>query len=215
MPARKPARGQLRSRNELIAAARRRGARGNSAADWIRADPALLASYDQGRAEFADRLDRRHPLGAGTDDASLGSGGGSPAPTPTSSGPGGSLSLPKLRTPSGDGGGLLLAFVLYPMALAVLKYGPAGLGYWFRAKWLNDNSHTPDKYGQPSAKPGPNDNVPGAPGYHTFPGSPGASGDGSTPKCNGPIVNTPRPPWYTGQWPPPGTCPGPDIGGPV
>lgn len=38
---------------------------------------------------------------------------------------------------SGDGGGLLLAFVLYPMFLATVKYGAAGPGMWFRAKWLN------------------------------------------------------------------------------
>lgn len=38
---------------------------------------------------------------------------------------------------AGDGGGLLLAFVLYPIALSILKYGAAGPGIWFRAKWLN------------------------------------------------------------------------------
>jgi len=39
--------------------------------------------------------------------------------------------------PAGDTGGLLLALVLYPVALSILRYGAAGPGMWFRAKFLN------------------------------------------------------------------------------
>lgn len=43
---------------------------------------------------------------------------------------------------AGDAGGLLLALVLYPLFLSVIKYGPAGPGMWFHAKWLNQTSDT-------------------------------------------------------------------------
>ena len=39
----------------------------------------------------------------------------------------------------GDGGGLLLAFWLYPLALAVLQHGIRGPGMWLRAKFLNED----------------------------------------------------------------------------
>lgn len=39
----------------------------------------------------------------------------------------------------GDGGGLLLAFWLYPLALAVLQQGAKGPGIWLRAKFLNQD----------------------------------------------------------------------------
>lgn len=38
---------------------------------------------------------------------------------------------------AGDGGGLLLALVVYPLLLATIQNGAKGPGMWFRAKWLN------------------------------------------------------------------------------
>jgi hypothetical protein len=38
---------------------------------------------------------------------------------------------------AGDGGGLLLALVLYPLLLATIQHGAAGPKLWFEAKWLN------------------------------------------------------------------------------
>jgi hypothetical protein len=56
---------------------------------------------------------------------------------------------------AGDGGGLLLAFVVYPIVLATIRYGAAGPGVWFRAKWLNQptgakNTAQPAAAGSPA-----------------------------------------------------------------
>lgn len=53
---------------------------------------------------------------------------------------------------AGDGGGLFLALVLYPAFVAVAKYGPSGLGLWFRAKWLN-NGAGPNALPTPATAP--------------------------------------------------------------
>lgn len=49
----------------------------------------------------------------------------------------------RLITRGGDGGGLLLALVVYPVFISTLRYGAAGPGDWFRAKWLNKPTGTP------------------------------------------------------------------------
>lgn len=45
----------------------------------------------------------------------------------------------------GDGGGLLLALIGYPLVLSVIKYGPAGPKMWFMAKFLNRTPDAPDQ----------------------------------------------------------------------
>lgn len=191
MAARKPpARGQLRSRNELRAAAHRRGRAGNSATDWIRADPGHLAAYDQGRAEFADQLDQRPvaphlPPPAPSRFASTATAAQGKADRIV-----GGPQLRKSFSSAGDGGGLLLAFVLYPIALSILKHGAAGPGLWFRAKWLNETTAQPNNL---AAVIGTN----GGPQYHsskTTPGvtydpnaKPGTAGPGTTIPANTPV----------------------------
>jgi hypothetical protein len=65
----------------------------------------------------------------------------------------------------GDGGGLLLAIFLYPLALAVIQHGPSGVTSWLKAKFLNSQpalptTETNNPYHQPPS-------VPGAPGSGT------------------------------------------------
>lgn len=56
---------------------------------------------------------------------------------------------------AGDSGGLLLALVLYPVVLATVRYGAAGPGDWFRAKWLNQTTGQ-GSFGPNNPKPMPN-----------------------------------------------------------
>lgn len=62
-----------------------------------------------------------------------------------------------LGTPAG--GGLILALFLYPLALASLKYGAAGIPMWLEAKFLNKTPTPPEPAppgagSQPSHLPG-------------------------------------------------------------
>lgn len=164
------------------------GAAGRPMPDWVSADPALVAAYDQGTGGGANAA-AFHPPPARPAAPAAGA-----APTParkakakpsSSSGKRGYLdrsfspSAAVGRTPlsalssAGDGGGLMLAFVLYPIALATLRNGAAGPGLWFRAKWLNETVKEPNNLGPVplvnATNPGAND--PAHPGYHN-PGLP-------------------------------------------
>ena len=76
--------------------------------------------------------------------------------------------------PGGDAGGLMLALVLYPIALSVIRYGAAGPGMWFKAKFLNKTpaGTTPDV---PDTTPPGTPNSGHAPSY-TNPGKGGVDG---------------------------------------
>lgn len=50
---------------------------------------------------------------------------------------------PRVPVPTGDVGGLLLALVLYPIGLSLVRYGAAGPGIWLRAKFLNQTTPEP------------------------------------------------------------------------
>jgi hypothetical protein len=85
-----------------------------------------------------------------------------PAAPPASPGP----SFPERfghKTPSGTPSGLLLGLVLYPVALAFLRGGPAEMKSWFLAKFLNKTTPGPATPGssgrsgipKPGAAPAP------------------------------------------------------------
>lgn len=60
--------------------------------------------------------------------------------------PAGPVPLPRVLTKAAGGsaaGGLFLAIFLYPIASAMLKNGPAGLGMWLKAKFLNKVTEPP------------------------------------------------------------------------
>lgn len=74
-----------------------------------------------------------------------------PAPAPSSPGPTGpSITLPQLPTPTlsppklsgGDWGGFAAGLLAYVLFLNYLRFGPAGVKGWFRAKFLNDPDTT-------------------------------------------------------------------------
>ena len=65
----------------------------------------------------------------------------------------------------GDGGGLLITFWVYPLVLALIKYGAKGPGVWLRAKFLNQGigytgAPVPDVGAGPTGKvPAPADTI--------------------------------------------------------
>jgi hypothetical protein len=120
-----------RTRHRDRAEAFNLGAAGENAPDWVMADPSLLAAFDQGQADGA-RGPAFHPP---TDKPKAPS---SPAPRPPASSGGGKTTT---TTKSGsDGSGMLLALLVYPMFLALVKSGPSGVGVWLRAKFLNQTT---------------------------------------------------------------------------
>lgn len=174
-----------RSHAEQRQHAYRRGRALKPASDWIRNDPGHMAAYDQGRAAAVDELDTTpaapHLPAPGRRPRDTPARGGGANKRPGYFARATSPSAALARTPitrvtsAGDGGGLFLAFVLYPIVLSVIKYGAKGPGLWFRAKWLNETTAAPNNLD--------------------------AAGAGST---GGITVTTPRPPGWKGQWPPPG-----------
>lgn len=54
----------------------------------------------------------------------------------------------------GTTGGLLLAIVLYPLGLSVIRYGTRGPGLWFRAKFLNQEASAAQVAGAAGASAG-------------------------------------------------------------
>ena len=167
------------------------GAAGRPMPDWVSADPALVSAYDQGTGAGANGAAFHPPVSpraaaptAVPAAAPAKKAKGKPSSSTSTSGEryvdrAFSPSAAVGRTPfsalssAGDGGGLMLAFVLYPIALATLRNGAAGPGLWFRAKWLNETVKEPNNLGPVAAhnatNPGAND--PAHPGYHN-PGLP-------------------------------------------
>lgn len=141
--------------------ARQMGEAGKPAPDWVRENPTYTAAYDQGagRAQPAAFHPPAPPASAQRPRATK-PARTRPAAVPTAAGPGRDSYLSRAFDHSaaaqrvgdatglgkvasaGDGGGLLLAFVIYPIVLATIRYGPAGPGMWFRAKWLNQTTGT-------------------------------------------------------------------------
>jgi len=170
------------------------GQKGTPMPDWVRGNPSYVAAYDQGAGD-GERGAQFHPPAQPRRRKSKSPAGG--AATPPSAPPGGQASKPgyfdRAFSPTaaanksglsagvgrlssvGDGGGLLLALVVYPLVLATIQNGASGPGMWFRAKFLNQaTTQSTD---------------PSAPGYVMPP----------------PTVTLPRPKNWHGQWPPPGT----------
>jgi hypothetical protein len=69
---------------------------------------------------------------------------------------------------AGDGGGLLLAFVLYPLFLATIQHGAKGPGMWFRAKWLNNDNGLPNTGGPAVHTPGDQNSPRPVPGQRYY-----------------------------------------------
>src|SRR5690606_2316444 len=91
--------------------------------------------------------------------------GGASSPRPA-----GPVPLPRVLSRAAGGsaaGGLFLAVFLYPIALALLQHGPAGLGMWMRAKFLNRVDSVP----QPTDGGGPLGKIQGPTVPKTGPGS--------------------------------------------
>lgn len=134
--------------------ARQLGEAGKPAPQWVHDNPAYLAAYDQGAgrsqpAAFHPPTPRaaaqRKPAktrAASPKAARPGYFSRAVSPTGAAQRLGDATGASKIAA-AGDGGGLLLALVIYPLILATIRYGAAGPGDWFRAKWLN----------QPTAKP--------------------------------------------------------------
>jgi len=144
--------------------ARQLGEQGKPLPAEMAGNPQLVAAYDQGTGKHTEQ----HAAGSSPRPRASSSGRArrDPArrarPAPSSStrtkpsyasralSPSAAVqSIPGVRTirNAGDGGGLFLALVLYPLLLSVLKYGANGPRYWFDAKWLNS----------PVTKSNPND----------------------------------------------------------
>lgn len=92
-------------------------------------------------------------------------------------------------TLGGDGGGLLLALVLYPLVIATIQHGAAGPGLWFRAKWLNETTAAPANLPLPQAQT----TNPNAPYYRNPSATPGQPGSGQFPNGD-PIPGYPQVP---------------------
>jgi hypothetical protein len=131
--------------------ARQMGEAGKPAPSWVRENPAYLAAYDQGTGRsqpaafhppaprVAAQRPRRSSKPARTRPAAPARPGyfrRAVSPTGAAQRIGDATGASKVAS-AGDGGGLLLAFVIYPMALATIRYGAGGPAAWFRAKWLN------------------------------------------------------------------------------
>jgi hypothetical protein len=138
-----------------------RGLDGTPAPDWVKNDPAMMAAYKRGLTKRggpagtptrrAGRSARRlAQQSANSRPAQYAGRGLSPR------GAASRLGVPQAAARvgrAGDGGGLLLALVLYPVALATVKYGPTGPLVWFKAKWLNQASGAPAAPGAPAGAP--------------------------------------------------------------
>lgn len=148
-------------RDSLLKIATNYGRAGKPMPDWIRNEPSYVAAYDQGTgdgdrpAQFAPPSPKRNRTAPSSPAPAAGpsrpaSGGGSKrrsgrglsrlgrAFSPSAAA--GRIPGVGAVTSGGDAGGLLLALVIYPIGLASLKYGYAGIGMWFRAKWLNETT---------------------------------------------------------------------------
>jgi hypothetical protein len=130
----------------------RLGQAGESAPAWVMDDPSgyFLRQFERGKANPdgaapadpdtkppADPAPKQHARGRRKQRPAPGRGylagigkGSAAAGRPVA------RALP-FKPPGGDAGGLLLAVVLYPVALSVIRYGGKGPGMWFRAKFLN------------------------------------------------------------------------------
>lgn len=136
-------------RGDLVKIAAQKGKAGRPMPDWVRDDPALTKAYNDAAGVASPSAEpapaRTRPAAPARKPAATRSA----APRRRSSSRPGYLT--RAFSPAaaaqrvgagglagaGDGGGLLLAVVIYPLALATLKYGAKGPGMWFRAKWLN------------------------------------------------------------------------------
>ena len=89
-----------------------------------------------------------------------------------------------VRSPAtlgGDGGGLLLAVFAYPLVLTVLQHGPAGIGSWLRAKFLNDETSQAASTNPFGAGGGTNPYGVGGQGQSTNPNGPGYTNPNAKP----------------------------------
>lgn len=142
------------SRAKLKVLAYQAGVEGESAPDWVVGDDQLMAQWTQGEQAGARGVVPA-PKKAPAKKAPVKK---APRPAVTRPGPGSKTPPAPAKTPSpltslnkagarlqgaGDGGGLLLALVVYPIVLSVIKYGAAGPGMWFKAKFLNRTTSSP------------------------------------------------------------------------
>lgn len=155
------------------------GLDGTPAADWVKNDPRFFRAYKSGLDKRgapkppASSAGSSKPPAAAKRPAST-----RPARRPRRSSRPGYLS--RAFSPSraadrlgaskvmaaGDGGGLLLALVVWPLVLATIQHGAKGPKLWFDAKWLNKvpgdeyapmpgpARHSRGDPGSPHAKPG-------------------------------------------------------------
>lgn len=142
--------------------ARQLAAQGRELPPEMRSNPQLVHAYDQAQAEAAGgtstkaaptgtteatpkaRTSKQAPHRRPRRGTASTSGGRRKATTNRRSllqAPAGVRMIPGA---GGDAGGLMLALVLYPLALSVIKWGAAGPSMWFRAKWLNETVVQPD-----------------------------------------------------------------------
>lgn len=140
------------------------GAAGDNAPDWVLADPALLAAFDQGQADgaqgpaFHPPVDRAPAKPRPTPKPSPASSSGAPATGQrTAAGSSGLLGISagdasgankaKRAIGTGDGSGVLLGVLAYPLLLALAKGGPAEVLAWLKAKFLNRVPAAPGEIG--------------------------------------------------------------------
>jgi hypothetical protein len=147
--------------------------------------PDALAAYQLGGADKAAGRDPRPkgqrakaepepepaPAPGATPPPTGGAAGGSSRRRPAAGGRKRGLARPlpaRIRravpVPGGTTGGLLLAVVLYPIGLSLVRYGTAGPGMWLRAKFLNQASDTAAPPAAPPRGGGPGG---GAPHYRS------------------------------------------------
>jgi hypothetical protein len=167
--------------DDLLKIATNIGRAGKPMPQWVRDEPRYVAAYDQGTGDgnrAAQHLPPQPPRRASVAPSSSSPAAATRPPSKPKAGrppgyfrrafsPGAAAGrVPGVRqlASGGDAGGLLLAFVLYPIFLAVVKNGPAGIGMWFRAKWLNEaGASNPDQPAQPAPRPAGGVPTPGLP----------------------------------------------------
>jgi len=181
------------------------GQKGTPMPDWVRGNPSYVAAYDQGTGDGERGAQFHPPAQPRTPRARKSKNPAGGAATPPSAPPGGQASKPgyfdRAFSPTaaanksglsagvgrlssaGDGGGLLLALVVYPIVLATIEYGASGPGMWFRAKFLNQ---VPENVSGQSTDPS-------APYYVNPKAKPGQPGSGKWPNGD-PIPGYPQPP---------------------
>jgi len=159
-----------KTRHRSRAEAYNLGAAGENAPDWVMSDEPLREAFEQGKA------DGDHPLVAGpthggrtktvpkkwtpttvpfqsfSDEEKKAPARTSAPPTSSGPAPGSKPATTRPTTSTigsgpGDGGGLLLAILLYPLLISTAKYGASGPGMWLKAKFLNQVSTPPPSGG--------------------------------------------------------------------